>query len=206
MKEFLSSLVSVKKVDIGKAAETLTLAFMDDPLSKNVFQKEATRFQNLLTYFKFRIKYGLRYGEVYSTSNDFEGVAIWLSGKKTHVSIWRGMLSGGMKLYGELSGELMTKFNEINHYTTSFRNSIIQPPYYQLSPIGVIPEMQGKGFGGKLLKPMFERFDDKKIICFLETQTKKNIPLYQKYGFKVVKEGKITNTNLQHWGMKREPK
>ncbi len=30
--------------------------------------------------------------------------------------------------------------------------------------------------------------------------------MYQKYGFKVIKEGEITNTNLQHWGMKREPK
>lgn len=206
MKEFLSNLVSVKKVDIEKATETLALAFMDDPLSNTVFQEEATRFQNLLTYFHFRIKYGLKYGEVYSTSNDFEGVAIWLPGKKAHVSNWRGMRSGGMKLYSEIGREIITKFNEISHYTTSFRNSIMQPPYCQLSPIGVIPEMQGKGFGSKLLKPMFDRFDDKKIICFLETQTKKNIPLYQKYGFKVVKEGKITNTNLQHWGMKREPK
>ncbi len=174
MKETLSSLVSVKRVDIEKAAETLALAFMDDPLSNTVFQEEATRFHNLLTYFQFRIKYGLKYGEVYSTSNDFEGVAIWLPGKKAHVSNWRGMLSGGMKLYSEIGKETITKFNEINNYTTDFRNSIIQPPYHQLSPIGVIPEMQGKGFGSKLLKPMFERFDDKQIICFLETQTKTN--------------------------------
>jgi len=206
MEELLSSLVSVKKVDIKKAAETLALSFMDDPLSNSVFQKEATRFQNLLAYFHFRIKYGLKYGEIYSTSYDFEGVAIWLPGKKTHVTNWRGMLSGGMKLYNEIGSDLMTKFNKINQYTTSFRNSIMQPPYYQLSPIGVIPEMQGKGFGSKLLKPMFKRFDAKQIICFLETQTKANIPLYQKYGFKVLKEGKFPNTNLQHWGMKREPK
>ena len=131
MKETLSSLVSVRRVDIEKAAETLALAFMDDPLSNTVFQEEATRFHNLLTYFQFRIKYGLKYGEVYSTSNDFEGVAIWLPGKKTHVSNWRGMLSGGMKLYSEIGKETITKFNEINNYTTDFRNSIIQPPYHQ---------------------------------------------------------------------------
>lgn len=206
MVEYVSDLLSVKKAHLDEAAKTLSLAFMDDPLSNEVFSEESTRYNNLMTYFLFRINYGIKYGEVYATSEEFDGVAIWLPGKRAHISNWRGMLSGGIKLYSEIGRELMTKFNEINHYTTSFRNSIIQPPYYQLSPIGVIPEMQGKGFGNKLLKPMFERFDDKKIICFLETQTEANIPLYQKYGFRVLKEGKIPNTNLHHWGMKREPK
>ena len=206
MVEYVSDLLSVKKAHLYKAAKTLSLAFMDDPLSIEVFSEESTRYNNLMTYFHFRINYGIKYGVVYATSEEFEGVAVWLPGKRAHISNWRGMLSGGMKLYSEIGRELMTKFNEINHYTTSFRNSIIQPPYYQLSPIGVIPEMQGKGFGSKLLKPMFERFDDKQIICFLETQTKENIPLYQKYGFKVLKEGEVPNTKLQHWGMKREPK
>lgn len=198
-------MISVKEANLLDAANTLALSFMKDPLSCWVFQEEDTRYNYLMYYFRFRIRYGLKYGEVYSTSTNFEGVAMWLPGTKAHVTQWRGMRAGGMSLYYKMGKELMNKFNYVNHHTADFRNSLIQPPYYQLSPIGVKPEHQGKGFASKLLKPMFERFDEQKEICFLETQTESNIPIYQKYGFKIMDKFEIPKTNLHHWGMIRKP-
>ncbi len=202
----LKQLILIKNKDKEKAADTLAKAFMNDPLSCWFFEDEETRYSYLLDYFNFRVSYGMRYGEVYATSYRYEGIAIWLPGEKAEVTNWRGMRSGGMKLYNKISSDIMTQFNQVGHYTTEFRNNLIQPPYYQLSPIGVKPEFQGKGFGSKLLKPMLERFDEEEITCFLETQTESNLPIYEKLGFKIIKEGKIPKANLSHWGMIRKPK
>ncbi len=200
----MNQLIRVNKKDNVRAADTLAKAFMKDPLSGWFFQDENTRYDYLLDYFIFRVSYGLKYGEVYSTSENFEGVAMWVSGEKAEMTFWRGLRCGGMKLYS-MGREKMSNLFLIGHFTTEFRNKLIQPPYYQLSPIGVKPEFQGKGFGSKLLKPMLKQFDEEGTICFLETQTESNLPIYQKLGFEIVKEGIIAKANLPHWGMIRYP-
>ena len=149
----MEDLVKVKKKDLSSASKTLALAFMKDPLCNKVFKDESTRFDYLLEYFRFRINYGIKYGHVYATSNKIEGVAVWLPSETAHVSFLRGFLSGGMRLYFKVGISMINKMDEVNHYTTSLRDSVIEPPYLQLSPIGVTPDEQGKGLGTKLILP-----------------------------------------------------
>jgi len=202
----LSDLVSVKKKDLPKAARTLAKAFFKDPMYIEVFPEESTRLDNLSEFFLFRTKYGFKYGEVYASSINFEGIAIWLPGNKAHVSILRGMFTGGTRFILKLGMSKMVILNEFNHFATNFRDSVIESPYLQLSPIGVNPADQGKGFGAKLILPMMKKLDEMNLRCFLETQVERNVTYYKKFGFEVVKEGKILGYNLQHWGMLREPK
>jgi len=202
----LKNLVKVKKKDLPIAAKTLALAFMKDPLSKAVFVEESTRFDYLLDYFRFRIHYGIKYGYVYASSDKFEGIAVWIPSDKAHVSTWRGMLTGGLRLYAKVGFSMVSKFDEVNHYTTSLRDSVIEPPYIQLSPIGVTPDEQGKGLGTKLILPMMKKLDDDNLKCFLETQEERNVAYYQRFGFEIAKETIIPGLNLQNWVMIREPK
>jgi hypothetical protein len=206
MENYFTDLIRVEKKDLSKAAETISYAFMEDPLSIFFFPDESTRYQNLLIYFHVRINYGIRFGEVYATSNNFEGVVSWIPDKKSHITFWRGMITGGMKLYTKFGRSKVTRMFEVGDYTTHFRESVAKLPYIQLSPIGVHPEEQGKGFGSKLIEPMMNKLDMKNYNCYLETQEESNIGFYQRFNFKVVKEGKIPGTDLQHWVMMREPK
>ncbi len=196
----------MKKKDLALAARTLASAFMNDPLCVIILKDESTRFEYLREYFRFRIHYGVKYGEVYAISDKFEGVAVWLPCEKAHVSFWRGLLSGGMRLYYKMGISNVNKFDEVNHYTTNLRDSVIEPPYLQLSPIGVIPEEQGKGLGTRLMKPMMKKLDDSNLSCFLETQEERNVAYYQRFGFEIAKETTIPELNLQNWVMIREPK
>jgi len=52
---------------------------------------------------------------------------------------------------------------------------------------------------------MMKKFDKEKASCFLETQSKTNVEIYKRYGFKVAGEGKIPKAELDHWIMIREP-
>jgi ribosomal protein S18 acetylase RimI-like enzyme len=57
--------------------------------------------------------------------------------------------------------------------------------HYYLWLIGVFPEHQNKGIGTKLLKDAIAECDQCKRPMYLETSVERNIPLYERFGFKV---------------------
>lgn len=61
-------------------------------------------------------------------------------------------------------------------------------PLYYLWFIGVHPAAQGHGIGSKLLTEVAaEGLGQKREVC-LETSTEKNVPWYQKHGFRIYRE------------------
>ncbi len=71
-------------------------------------------------------------------------------------------------------------------------------------PIGVDPIYQGKGYASLLLRAKFVELDKQNIPCYLETNKKGNISLYQHFGFDVVEEGIIPGTTIPYWAMLRK--
>lgn len=41
--------------------------------------------------------------------------------------------------------------------------------------------------------------------CYLEAQSESNVSLYEHYGFEVLAEGVVPNTDIPHWDMMRFP-
>jgi ribosomal protein S18 acetylase RimI-like enzyme len=72
--------------------------------------------------------------------------------------------------------------------------------------IAVSPDFQGKGYGSKLMRPLFARMDRERMPCYLETHTEKNVSLYQHYGFKLVEERVIPGSQVKQRAMLREPR
>jgi ribosomal protein S18 acetylase RimI-like enzyme len=54
--------------------------------------------------------------------------------------------------------------------------------------IGVQPEEQNKGIGGALLTEVIHHAEQQNRTLCLETSTEKNLPWYQKFGFKIYNE------------------
>lgn len=73
-----------------------------------------------------------------------------------------------------------------------------------IGPLGVLPDFQGKGIGSKLIKHCLELTDASKTDSYLETDAPKNLPLYQRHGFTVIKE--IPIYNYMTWLMWRDAK
>ncbi|TFF84952.1 GNAT family N-acetyltransferase, partial [Candidatus Heimdallarchaeota archaeon] len=69
---------------------------------------------------------------------------------------------------------------------------------------GIDPQYQGKGFASLLIRSMLTRIDSQQLPCLLETQTAKNVAIYERYDFKVVKETTIPDTSIPHWLMARQ--
>ena len=59
-------------------------------------------------------------------------------------------------------------------------------PHWYLPFIGVDPFHQGKGQGGALMKHALIPCDRDHTLAYLESSNPKNIPLYERYGFKLL--------------------
>jgi ribosomal protein S18 acetylase RimI-like enzyme len=57
--------------------------------------------------------------------------------------------------------------------------------HYYLSVVGVHPDHQSRGLGAKLLGPILQECDQRKIGAYLETSNPRNIPFYERLGFKI---------------------
>jgi len=64
--------------------------------------------------------------------------------------------------------------------------------YIYIQQIGVKPDRQGEGNGGKLLRTIFDIAVSTDSVCYLETETEENVSLYKYLGFKIVDEIKIS--------------
>ena len=67
------------------------------------------------------------------------------------------------------------------------------------------PDRQGRGFGSHLMQPVLERCDADGTPAYLETDTERNVQLYERHGFKVTEEFPLPGGGPPVWLMWREP-
>jgi ribosomal protein S18 acetylase RimI-like enzyme len=78
-------------------------------------------------------------------------------------------------------------------------------PYWYLPMIGVEPAHQGKGYGSALLRHTLEICDRHHHVAHLESSNPKNVPLYQRHGFRLVGEIQ-SGSSPTIFPMTRDPK
>ena len=77
--------------------------------------------------------------------------------------------------------------------------------YVYLFIIGVASELQGQGFGGKLLRALIEESQEAGIPIYTETQTERNVRFYERLGFRQLDRITLPIIDLPQWELIREP-
>jgi ribosomal protein S18 acetylase RimI-like enzyme len=201
MVDQMGDLIRLGKDRIGEASGMLTQAFFNDPKLTYVLPEEQGRMERGKHLLNFELNYGMIYGSVYATSPTLEGVAVWLPSSKSAITFWRALRSGGMTLQKNLGKETMKRLMNFSDQVDSYHLRHAPGPHCYLFFIGVDPVSQGKGFAGKLIRPVLERLDQKGTDCYLHTQNEKNIGLYEHFGFSVVEQVTLAGTEIVHTGM-----
>ena len=197
-----NSPVRLGRSQIKAAGAMLARAFYDDPFSVYLIPDDSRRGKLLPYIFEFSTRFGASYGEVYATSPNLEGVAVWLPSEKADMTLWRVMRNGGLSLLPRLGGDLIRRLPALNSIS-SLRKRHAPFRHWYLLLLGVDPVFQGKGYAGNLLRAMLARLDDEHLPCYLETQNEKNVSIYQHYGFQVVAEVPVPGTEIALWAMLR---
>jgi len=72
--------------------------------------------------------------------------------------------------------------------------------HWHFGPIGVDPEIQGKGVGRLLMNTYCSALDGQLMSGFLETDTVENVAFYRRFGFEVVREVKVLGSTTFFMG------
>jgi ribosomal protein S18 acetylase RimI-like enzyme len=203
---------AIQITEVEQAANSLFSAFMDDPFFEYMFGPKRNVKGIVKTIHLFTLKYGIRYGEVYSPSEDIEGAAIWLPPDNTKITAWKSLQAGVLRLrkgtgVGLKDGLLfMKKMMSYSAYSERLHKKYAPSCHWYLLAIGIKKEYRGRGYGSGLLRPMLERCDAEGVPCYLETHNQENLSLYEHYGFEVREEGVLPGSDRRHWAMLRNPK
>ena len=198
-------IASLSKKDTKNAIEVLTKAFWNDPLNLHFFPEEEERERFLPMFFEFRLKQGMRYGEVHVTSPDIVGVAIWKYSKTIESTLWRLLRSGGLKMFRAYGGDIINRMRKVDGFVSERRRRLAVTPYIHLGSFAVDPAHQGKGYASKLMRPMLQRLDEMGMHSYLEAQSEANVSLYQHYGYEVLEKCTLPDVGIPHWDMMRTP-
>lgn len=191
-----------KAQDAEGAAQTLSAAFADDPVTSWIGRKDAKRDRGRLAMFRHLVaNLGVRGDELW-IAEDFSAAALWipplLADLKQPILQELKLLPTLISFTG-FSGmaraNAFRKAADAHHPKTE--------PHYYLMTIGVQPKFQGQGLGSALLDATLANIDAVKCAAYLESSSAKNVPLYRRHGFEVINEFRPRDDAPPLWGMWR---
>ena len=199
------TIVSLSNDRIAAAAAALARAFHGDPLQTHVFPDADERARRSPAHFEALLRYGLKFGEVFTTANETAGAAVWLPPDGWEVTPERAAGSGLDRL-GDLIGQApATRFLEAIGFIEPFHHRDMSDPHWYTMVVGVDPLFQGRGIGRALLAPILSRADAEAMPCYLETAQPRNVAFYQHLGFRVVVNAVEPTSGLPMWTFRRDP-
>lgn len=177
--------------------ETLAQAFQSDPALSWILPDPQHRAHALRGLFRTLVPADMRAGVALRAATD-EAAALWRAPGRAH--------SGGIEFLRTVL-PLIATFGTALPRGLRVQSSIDthRPKglFWYLHYVGVRPEHQGKGHGGRIIRAQTAVADAACLPCWLETATPTNVPLYERLGFVTQAEWDVAGDGPHFWGMMR---
>ena len=199
----LDNLYKLTSDDVKKACVVAGNAFQDDPLMIFAYPDEEERKQKAQYGFYALYNYGIKHGLAYATSENLEGITLWLPPDKVFHSTWTMMRHGGfytMRKVG-LKLKVIKKTMMVFNYQEERHKVLVPHDHWYFQQISVKPEEQGKGYGGLLISTMLKTIESERLPVYVDTNTEKAMSIYQKSGFEILEHAIIPETDISLWCM-----
>ncbi|MBE1525935.1 GNAT superfamily N-acetyltransferase [Sphingopyxis sp. OAS728] len=185
------------QAELPAIIETLAQAFQTDPALSWILPDPVHRQRALRSLFHVLAPADLRVGVALRSAGD-EAASLWRAPGRAHsgtleflrtviplVATFGAALPRGLKVQASIDAHRPKGHFWYLHY------------------VGVRPEHQGKGHGGRIIRAQTAVADAKELPCWLETATPENVPLYERLGFVTQAEWDLPAGGPHFWGMMR---
>ena len=200
-----TELVKLEASQIQQAGEMIARAFFDDALVIYMFPDEEQRKKLLPLHFIPFIRYGVLFGEVFTTIGNPAAVAVWLPPDQTQMTPEK-VEQAGLNQISEIIGEdAWRRFETVNTHVEAFHPTEAHEPHWYLGLIGVDSPFKGKGLGSALLQHIHERADEQGLPSYLWTVMEQNVTFYQRNGYHILTDAVEPISGLRFWTCRREP-
>ncbi len=192
---------------IDQAAELLARSFETTPDYTHMFPDPYARRDALRGFMRAPVRDSQAEGNCWMATDGaiLLGVAAWQAPGRYPWSMVRNLRA------------LPAMFSVLRHAPRSLRDLIKfgsnidshfpETSVWYLQVIGVSPEAQGLGVGGRLLEPALGLADRDRIPCYLETSNEKAVPFYLRAGFEIDQQGiELMPGGPTYWLMTRPPR
>jgi ribosomal protein S18 acetylase RimI-like enzyme len=188
------------EADVEPMAAQLCRAFADDPVMAHVFRNEGRRAQAMRAYFTSQMRGDyLQFGGCYTT-DDHRGAAVWGPAGKPLLTGMAG-LANLLRVFPYVWTHPKSTLDVVSLIESMHPHE----PHWYLATLGTDPEVQGRGIGSALMRPVLEQCDAEGLPAYLESSKERNVPFYARHGFAVVKEVPLPGGGPSIWTMWREP-
>ncbi len=177
-------------------AKMASEAYIDDPVYCFACKNENIRKRFIYHFILLRLN-SSRKKDIFYFDEEKRGLCI-LREAHYDYTMWQFLKCPNwpfLVLYFPLTIKALMAYSHLDN------SEIFDDKTYIVSPVFVDKAHQGKGIATKLLNMGIEEMREKGYKVGLETQNPKNVPFYEKLGFKVVKHEHYKLENIDNYYM-----
>jgi ribosomal protein S18 acetylase RimI-like enzyme len=195
--------------DVPALAATLASAFTHDPPMAWIFRDPTTRPDRLRSLFTLAVLgVFLPNGEIYVTP-DVGAASLWERRDPDRAAATAGEDDEGdddfpdaMAASGFLPDEIDRMLTFLGMTNDAHPH---EPAHWYLGILGVDLARQGQGLGSACVAPKLAVCDANASPAYLESSNERNVPLYERLGFRVTGVFDLPDGGPPLWQMWREP-
>ena len=168
--------------EMSRAVAAIVAAFITDPVARFAWSSPHDYLRAGPLFTREFAGGSFEHGSAY-VSADFCGAALWLP--------------PGVHPNGEATERVLRDTTNPEHLDDllgtmeAMEQSHPEEPHWYLPMIGVEPNAQRRGLGTELMRHAVARCDDEGTLAYLESTNPRNISLYLRHGFEVIREIRI---------------
>jgi len=186
---------------VNVVARVLAEAFVDYPLYTYSIPNPKKRLPVLQTLYEVIVTYSMKYGKIYATSNQLEGVMCYLPKEAVILSNWRMVKSGALKIPLKFGFAFLKRVTPVTAKFDQQWAKYANFPHTYLWNIGVQPDQKGKGHASRLIRSLLADLAARNEPCYLGTVLERNVRIYEHLGFQVMETCVIPEAHLTSWAM-----
>ena len=187
------------EIELDEVAEILARAYLENPLHLAVFDGAGPeQLRQHRTLFSISLQVLDTGTKVVAVDNgQIVGFAHWVSYPGCRPSA-EAMGSAAPQLLAELGNDVLSR---VITWRRAWGEQDPETAHNHFGPFAVHPDVQGRGFGRRLLNHYCEIIDQTGETGYLETERPENLAIYRKAGFEVTAECEVLG--LPSWFMTR---
>ncbi|HEV2243996.1 MAG TPA: GNAT family N-acetyltransferase [Streptosporangiaceae bacterium] len=194
---------AARRDEAALLGEVLADAFAEDPVFAWLIPPQLRgRDHRLRTFFTSMSRGYLRQGKPCYLAGDASAAALWAAPGAWAMPLSQVILEAApsaLAFGGRLLRALRTQLQIERLHAGQSR------PHWYLGYLGTRRDRQGQGLGTQMLREVLAGLDADGVPAYLESSSERNLPLYQRNGFRVVGELQALGHGPTIWRMWREP-
>jgi GNAT superfamily N-acetyltransferase len=194
---------TARRDEAALLGEVLADAFAEDPVFAWLIPLQLRdRDNRLRTFFTSMSRGYLRRGKPCYLTGDASAAALWAAPGAWAMPVSQVILEAapsGLAFRRRLLRALRTQLQIERLHAGQSR------PHWYLGYLGTRRDQQGLGLGTQMLREVLAGLDTDGVPAYLESSNERNLPLYERNGFRVVGELQALGHGPTIWRMWREP-